>query len=98
MMNLRKIIFWGCLAAVVYFGLSYHIIFVGSKVKLLKKSTLTLDYTFFSLQAKSNESILAIDALRKDGIGPLLVKMGRLTQEELEHLTAKVEESKKATR
>jgi hypothetical protein len=57
--------------------LSYHFIFIGNSIKPLKKTQLTLKYTIFSTKAKSVESILAIDELRKAGIGELLVKMGK---------------------
>jgi hypothetical protein len=94
MKYIKKLIFWGCIAGVVYFFLSFHIIFVGSNPYLLKKTKLSTDYIFFSTQGKSAESILSIDELRKAGIGRLLVQMGRLTEEQLEMLTTKIEEAK----
>jgi hypothetical protein len=90
--KVKKTLVWGVVGAVFYFLLSFHIIFVGSKVKLLKKSSLTLEYTIFSTQGKSNESILRVDDLRRDGIGELLVSMGRLSEEELDLLLQKLEE------
>jgi hypothetical protein len=65
-----------------YLLLSYHIIIVKGSPKLLKKSTLTLEYTFFSTEGKTNKTILAIDPLRKDGIGGLLIKEGLMSEEE----------------
>ena len=55
-------------------------------MRILKKSNLTLEDTFFSTQGKSWQSVLANDQLRKAGIGKLLVEMGRLTEEELKQL------------
>jgi hypothetical protein len=83
---------WAIIGAVGYFVLSYHFIFVENTIKLLKKSSLTLNYTLFSTKGKTNESILAIDELREDGIGDLLVEAGRLTEQELERLLNKIEE------
>ncbi len=88
----KKLLIWVIVGAVIYSLLSYHFIFVENTVKLLKKSSLTLNYTLFSTKGKTNESILAIDELREDGIGDLLVEAGRLTEEELESLLNKIEE------
>ena len=87
--RLKKTIIWGIIGGVFYFFLSHHIIFIGSKVKLLKKSNLTLEYTIFSTQGKSNQSIIGVDQLREDGIGELLVDMGRMSEEELDRLLDK---------
>lgn len=92
-MNLgKKLTIWIILGAVLYFLLSYHFIFIDKTVKLLKKSSLTLNYTIFSIKKKSNKSILSIDVLREDGIGDLLVEMGRMSEEEMEMLVAEIEE------
>jgi hypothetical protein len=88
----KKIIILAIVGAIVYFFLSYHVIFIENTVKLLKKSSLTLNYTLFSAKGKTNESILSIDELREDGIGDLLVDEGRLSEEELEGLLNKIEE------
>ncbi|MFZ0450499.1 MAG: hypothetical protein WAL98_14775 [Desulfatiglandaceae bacterium] len=79
---LKKILTWGSLAAILYVLLSYHFIFVGKDVKLLKKSQLTLNYTFYSIPGKTNRKIISIDALRKDGIADLLVEIGRISPEQ----------------
>lgn len=89
---IKKLFFWALIGGIVYFFLSYHIIFIGSSPYLLKKSRLTLDYIFFSTQAKEVKSILAIDDLREDGIGELLLKAGKVTEVELERLIAQIEE------
>ncbi|UCB50156.1 MAG: hypothetical protein JSW56_04575 [Deltaproteobacteria bacterium] len=88
----KKLLVWVIVGAIAYFFLSYHVIFVENTIKLLKKSSLTLNYTLFSTKGKTNESILSIDELREDGIGDLLVEAGRLTEEELESLLRKIEE------
>ena len=90
--KLKRAVIWGIVGAIFYFLLSYHILFIGSSVKLLKKSHLTLEYTIFSTQGKTNESILGVDDLRKDGIGQLLVDMGKISQDELDLLLERFEE------
>ena len=85
-MKLKKIAIWVIVIGIGYFILSHHFILVGSTVKLLKKSNLTLNYTFFNAKGKANKTILAIKELRDDGIGELLVDVGRMTDDELERL------------
>ena len=68
--------------AILYFLLSYHVILIGGGVRLLKKSTFTLEYTIFNAKGKSNKTILAIDTLREDGIGDLLIEEGLMTEDE----------------
>lgn len=87
--KLNKAIIWGIVGCAFYFLLSHHIIFIGSKVKLLRKSNLTLEYTLFSTQGKTNASIMGIDQLREDGIGELLVEMGKMSHEEFNRLLDK---------
>ena len=48
----------------------------GKDFYLLKKSELTLSYTFFNITDRKIESIMEIDDLRNDGIGDLLVELG----------------------
>ena len=92
-MRLRKKIFlWGLLGAATYFLLSYHFIFDGLHVTLLKKSNPTLNYTFFSLQGKDVRKILDIDELREDGIADVLVERGFITDEKAEKLLARYDE------
>ncbi|UCF56970.1 MAG: hypothetical protein JSW15_00315 [Deltaproteobacteria bacterium] len=87
----KKLAIWIVLGAVFYFLLSYHFIFIDNTVKLLRKSSLSLNYTIFSAKGKTNKSILSIDELREDGIGDLLVEMGRMSEEEMERLEAMFE-------
>lgn len=98
MRSMKKLIFWACLAGAVYFFLTTHFIFVGSKLQFLKKSKPSLDYTFYSTQGKTNESILSVDALREAGIGQVLVQLGKLSEDELERLTTKIEDAKEKER
>lgn len=89
----KKILLWGSLAAVFYIALSYHFIFFEwSNIRMLKKSELTLNYTFFSAQGKSNKVILAIDPLREDGMADLLVEVGKLSEEQKAAIMALYEE------
>jgi hypothetical protein len=69
----------------LYFLLSQHIIIIKGNprdIRLLKKSTFTLEYTFFSTQGKTNKQILSIDVLREDGIGEILIEEGLMSAEE----------------
>jgi hypothetical protein len=95
MKYLKKLVFWGCIAAVVYGILSYHLIFFGSTPKLLKKAAPNANYIIFSTQGKSPESILSIDELRNNGVGELMVQMGMLSEKDLERLLLKIEEKRK---
>jgi hypothetical protein len=96
MKYLKKLIFYGCIAAILYGVLSHHFIFFGNKLAILKKSELTLNYTVFSTQGKTPESILSIDELRNDGIGELMLERGLISEKELERLKAKIEGKKQA--
>jgi hypothetical protein len=88
----KKLLLWAVIAGTLYFFLSYHIIYIDKSVKLLKKSKLTLEYTFYSAELKRNETILSVDMLREDGIGDILVEVGWMSQEEMESLVAQFEE------
>ena len=78
----KKLTFLFIGIAVFYFLLNYHIIIIGGGVRLLKKSTFTLEYIIFSAKGKSNKTILAIDILREDGIGDLLIEEGLMSEDE----------------
>jgi len=84
MKYIKRIIFWGIIAAIAYALLGYHYIIINNSVKFLKKSRYTLDYTIFSTHLKTNKAILAIDDLREDGIGEILLDEGEITEMELE--------------
>lgn len=81
--GLKKLVIWAVILLCGYFILSTHFIFIGSSVQILKKSRLTLEYTLFSTQGKSVESIMNVDVLREDGIGRLLVEKGMITEDKL---------------
>jgi hypothetical protein len=91
MVFIKKLLFWAILGGIIYFFLSYHIIYIDKSLRLLKKSELTLEYTFYSANLKTNKTILSVDPLREDGIGDLLIKRGRMTEEEMESLLDKIE-------
>jgi hypothetical protein len=92
MKGFKKLLVWLCVVGAGYFLLSNHIVFVGSRVKILRKSNLTLDYTFFSTQGKATNSILAVEELRKAGIGKILVEAGKISEEQLELLVEEMAE------
>jgi hypothetical protein len=77
------------LAAAGYFIMSNHIIFYGSQVRLLEKTSLHLHYTFYSLKQKKPAVIMEIDYLREAGIGDLLVDLGIIDEEEKSRLESR---------
>ncbi len=79
---LKKYLIWAILGAILYGMLSYHIIIIGKSVRFLEKSELTLSYTFFSVIAKENKNIMAIDELRYNGIGDILLEAGLMNKDE----------------
>ena len=84
--RIKQLILLAILVSVGYFLLSNHIIYFGNGIKLLKKSKPTSAYTFVSIEDKRAEDILKIEDLRNDGIGDLLVEIGKLNNEEKERL------------
>ena len=93
--RIKSYIFIGIFLALGYFIASYHIIFykINNNIDfdLLKKSYLTLEYTFFNVTTKRPENIMKIDLLREAGIGDLLVDIGKLTEGKRQELEAKFE-------
>lgn len=81
---LKKWLFWAALGALLYGALSYHIIIIGKTPHLLKKEELTLEYTFYSTHSKRLKTMMQIDALRRAGIGELLVDAGEMSEKEYE--------------
>ncbi|MBW2741258.1 MAG: hypothetical protein JRE64_20990 [Deltaproteobacteria bacterium] len=84
--KIKQLILLAILVSVGYFLLSNHIIYFGNGIKLLKKSRPTSAYTFVSIENKRVGDILKIEDLRNDGIGDLLVEIGKLNNEEKEQL------------
>jgi len=82
MILLKRILIWGSLGALFYILMSYHFIFFGKTPSLLRKSELTLNYTFFSAAGKTNHQILSVDSLREDGTAELMVEKGLMSEEE----------------
>ena len=92
MLFLKKVLFWGLLALGMYVLLSYHFIyFGGSDIKVLKKSTLTLKYTFFSAKGREPKKIISIDELREDGIADLLLDIGKINEAQRDGFMARYE-------
>jgi hypothetical protein len=82
--KIRLVIWAAVLAAACYFLLSYHILFFGSSIRLLRKAKPTSEYTFICIGNKSMESLMKIDTLREAGIGDMLVEMGKMSEQEKE--------------
>lgn len=81
-----------------YYVMGHHFIFVGRHVNILKKTDLTLDYTFYSLGPERKdieyigiENILAIKPLRDAGIGELMVELELITDEERSSAEQKID-------
>ena len=93
MVFLKRLLLWGLIGALIYSLLSFHIIFFNwDEISFLKKSRLTLRYTFYMAGGKSGKNIMSIDQLRRAGIGDLLVEEGKITEEEKEFLLDKYAE------
>jgi hypothetical protein len=80
--RIKQYLLWAIVGVAGHFLLSHHIIYTNHSFKLLTKPELTLEYTFFSLDNKRPETIMKNDVLRRDGIGDVLVALGRITEEE----------------
>ena len=86
---LKKYFLYAAIAGFVYMLLAYHYIYTGGEnvnimdsVRILKKETLNLRYTFFSIQKKKPDTIMKIDVLRDAGIGDILVEFDVITETE----------------
>lgn len=88
---LKKIIIIAIIVAVFYFLLGYHYIIIDNSVKMLKKSTFTLEYTIFNTKGKEVGKIVTIPQLWNDGIGELLLEEGKISEEKLELYRMKME-------
>jgi hypothetical protein len=93
---LKKYILYAILIGIVYALLAYHYIYTGGEnihvldsIQILKKETLNLRYTFFSIKSKKPELILKIDVLRYAGIGDILVDYDLMTEAQREELENK---------
>ena len=73
--RIKQYILMAVFAGAAYFMMSNHFIFYGTEIHLLKKPTLHLHYTFFSIKEKRPKSIMKIEYLREAGIGDLLVEL-----------------------
>ena len=74
--RIKQYILIAVIAAAGYFVLNNHFIFNGMEVYLLKKDSLHLHSTFYSIKSKSPKHIMKNDYLRDAGIGDLLVELG----------------------
>jgi len=88
---LKKIITFAVIAGILYLLLGYHYIVIASSVKMLKKSEMTLKYTFFSTKNRTLDSILTVQELWDDGIGELLLEEGQITEDQLAVYETKME-------
>jgi len=90
--TIKKYLLYAVVIGIVYLMLANHFIYIGGKdFRVLKKGTLNLKYTFFSVQNKSPASIIKIDDLRWAGIGEVLFEEGLVTKDEQITLEQKFE-------
>ena len=89
--KIKHYILIGIFLAIGYLLASQHIIIVDKDFKLLKKSYLSFEYTFFIITDKDPADIMRIDLLREAGIGDYLVEIEWLTEVEKEALEEKYE-------
>jgi hypothetical protein len=87
--RIKQYILIAVAAVALYFIMNNHFIFNGPQVHLLKKNSLHLHYTFFSVKAKNPENIMKIDYLREAGIGDLLVELDIINEEQKNQLENK---------
>lgn len=94
--QIKKLIILAIVGGIMYFLLSYHIVFFGKEVELLPKAELSLEETFVNV---------AFDDLttpkvffrqnpnsRRDGIGDLIVERGLISDEELYQIEAQLDQ------
>ena len=87
----KKIIIFAIILGIGYLLMGYHYIVIDNSIKMLKKSELTLKYTFFSTKGRTNESIFAIEELWNDGIGELLLEEGKISEDTLRMYKMKID-------
>ncbi len=96
--QLKKYLIWAIAGVAFYFVLSHHFIIVGKSIKLLSKAKLSMNYTIFSTKGMSNKAILSIPELRAAGMGALLLKTGKISEEELEAFMDQLREKEEQDR
>ena len=89
--RLKRYLLLAMAIAVFYFLLGHHIIFTSfTDFDLLKKSELTLKYTFFSLKQANPTQVLRIEALRNAGIEDIMLERGLITEERLNQILTNI--------
>ena len=90
--TIKKYLLYAALIGLVYMLLANHYIYIGGKnFRMLKKESLNLRYTFFSVQSKSPSRIIEIDDLRWAGIGDILYEEGLVSKDQQVTLEQKFE-------
>ena len=90
--TIKRYLLYAVLIGLVYLLLANHYIYIGGKdFRILKKESLNLKYTFFSIQSKSPANIIKIDDLRWAGIGDILYEQGLVTKDQQVSLESKYE-------
>jgi hypothetical protein len=95
--RIKQIILLAVAVCIGYFTAHNHIIFFGREYVILKKVEPNFHNIIYNvgdqkeIRYKGLDTIIAIDDLRRAGIGPLLIERGLITQEELEAAEKKVD-------
>ncbi len=87
--KLKIIVFVTIALTAVWLLLTHHIIFIGYSPKILKKISITSDYTFVSIDIGDPGGAMIIDRLREAGLGDLLVQTGVIDKKEKEEMEAR---------
>ena len=88
--RLKQYLLIAIIAAAVYGMMSYHLIFDGLNIYFLKKTSLHLHQTFFSIKKKKPETIIKNDVLREAGIAEKLVEWGIISWDEKSRIEDKL--------
>ena len=90
--RLKQYLLIALATAALWFMLDNHFVFLGRQVHRMKKSSLDLHDTFFSLNIKRPETVLKNARLREAGIGKLMVELGLLSEEKKDQLESKYDD------
>ena len=90
--RIRNYAFVALGGAAFYFLLAHHFLFNSlSNIDLLKKTELTLKYTFISVRQIKPAKLLRVDALYNAGLGDYLVERGFISESKLERILDQID-------
>ena len=93
--QIKKFIIVAAIGGLIYFLLSYHLVFFGREVKLLPKSVMTMNETFVNVEFDDLTTpkvfLRQNPDSRRDGIGPMLVERELITDDELSKVESELD-------